>query len=63
LRNKFQEIGDFIRTLYYRPTGLIPLNEPVFIDDENIYLEEDVESAFVRFVAKFVDLFEEKMVD
>jgi aminotransferase in exopolysaccharide biosynthesis len=57
----FKAITDFIRKLYNRPEGFIPLHAPVLNGNEKKYLEECIDSTFVSSVGKFVDLFEEKM--
>lgn len=60
---EYKEIIDFIRELYQKPEGFIPLHAPVFNGNEKKYLEECIDSTFVSSVGKFVDLFEEKMAD
>lgn len=59
--NEFKEIIYFIRELYHKPTGLIPLHAPVFRGNEKKYLNECIDSTFVSSVGKFVDRFEEMM--
>lgn len=61
--NVFSEIINFIRTLYNKPYGFIPLHAPVFVGNEKKYLIECIDSTFVSSVGKFVDLFEEKIVE
>jgi perosamine synthetase len=58
-----QEIIAFIRELYQKPTGFIPLHAPVFNGNEIKYLEECIDSTFVSSVGKFVDEFEIKMAE
>lgn len=53
----FQTIS-FIRDLYNKPNGFIPLHEPVFIGNEKKYLNECIDSTYVSSVGKYVDLFE-----
>ena len=48
----------YIRELYNRPTGFIPLHAPVFNGNEKKYLEECIDSTYVSSVGKFVDKFE-----
>jgi aminotransferase in exopolysaccharide biosynthesis len=60
---KYKEIVSFIRDLYGKPEGFIPLHAPVFAGNEKKYLEECIDSTFVSSVGKFVDQFEEKMAE
>jgi aminotransferase in exopolysaccharide biosynthesis len=59
MENQFKEIIDFIRNLYQKPEGFIPLHAPVFNGNEKKYLEECIDTTFVSSVGKFVDRFEE----
>jgi aminotransferase in exopolysaccharide biosynthesis len=59
----YKEIVQFIRQLYQKPEGFIPLHAPVFNGNEKKYLNECIDSTFVSSVGKFVDLFEEKMAE
>lgn len=59
--DKFKEIVDFIRQLYQKPEGFIPLHAPVFGGNEKKYLAECIDTTFVSSVGKFVDQFEEEM--
>jgi len=59
----YQEIVNFIRKLYNKPEGFIPLHAPVFHGNEKKYLEECIDSTFVSSVGKFVDQFEDKMAE
>lgn len=59
----FFKIVNFIRELYNKPDGIIPLHAPVFLGNEKKYMEECIESTFVSSVGKFVDLFEEKTAE
>jgi len=54
----FNAIVDFIRQLYHKPEGFIPLHAPVFNGNEKKYLEECIDTTFVSSVGKFVDQFE-----
>jgi perosamine synthetase len=63
LENTYEEIISFIRDLYQKPTGFIPLHAPVFNGNEKKYLEECIDSTFVSSVGKFVDEFEIKMAE
>lgn len=55
---RFTEIVQFIRDIYHKPEGFIPLHEPRFIGNEKKYLEQCIDSTFVSSVGKFVDQFE-----
>ena len=57
----FKEIVYFIRNLYNKPTGFIPLHAPVFNGNEKKYLEECIDTTFVSSVGRFVDIFEEEI--
>jgi perosamine synthetase len=57
----FKETIDFIRELYNKPEGFIPLHAPVFGGNEKKYLLECIDSTFVSSVGKFVDQFELEM--
>lgn len=59
----FKETIDFIRELYGIPDGIIPLHAPVFEGNERKYLQECIDSTFVSSVGKFVDRFENKIVE
>jgi perosamine synthetase len=54
----FQQIVDFIRELYLKPGGVIPLHAPIFNGNEVKYLEECIDSTYVSSVGRFVDQFE-----
>jgi perosamine synthetase len=57
----FREIVDFIRKLYNKPNGIIPLHAPTFIGNEKKYLEQCIDTTFVSSIGKFVDRFEEEI--
>lgn len=59
----FHEIISFIRNLYNKPEGFIPLHAPVFNGNEKKYLEDCIDSTFVSSVGEFVDEFEIKMAE
>ena len=59
----FEKIVQFIRKLYNKSEGVIPLHEPVFIGNEKKYLEDCIDSTFVSSVGKYVDLLEEKIAE
>ena len=41
----------------------IPLHEPLFAGNENKYVKECIDTAWVSSVGKYVDLFEEKLAE
>ena len=55
----FKEIVEFIRKLYKKPEGFIPLHAPIFNGNEKKYVNECIDTTFVSSVGKFVDRFEE----
>ena len=58
----YKDIIYFIQTLYC--TGeTIPLHAPVFMGNEKKYLDECIDSTFVSSVGKFVDRFEETVME
>lgn len=61
MQGSFKKVIDFIRHLYNKPEGIIPLHAPVFNGNEKKYLTECIDTTFVSSVGKFVDLFEEKI--
>ena len=63
MESQFQEIINFIRTLYKKPEGIIPLHAPIFAGNEKKYLEECIDSTYVSSVGKFVDRFEEMVAE
>lgn len=60
---RFPKIIEFIRKLYNKPEGIIPLHAPVFMGNEKKYLNECIDSTFVSSVGKFVDRFEEMVAE
>lgn len=56
------QLISFIREIY-GADGFIPLHQPCFIGNEKKYLNECIDSTFVSSVGKFVDLFEDKVVE
>ena len=53
----------FVRELYNRERGVIPLHEPRFRGNEKKYLNECIDSTFVSSVGKFVNRFEEMVAE
>ena len=60
---EFSSIIDFIRELYNKPEGFIPLHAPVFQGNEKKYLNDCIDSTFVSSVGKYVDRFEEMVAE
>ena len=58
-----QETIKFIRKVYNKPIGFIPLHEPIFGGNEKKYLMECIDSTFVSSVGKYVTQFEEMMAE
>ena len=58
----FEDVVDFIQKAY-QTKSFIPLHEPRFIGNEKKYLNECIDSTFVSSVGKFVDEFEEKIIN
>ncbi len=58
----YKEIVSFIHELY-GTDEMVPLHVPTFRGNEKKYLNECIDSTFVSSVGKFVDRFEEMMVD
>jgi len=53
----------FIRFVYNKPQGFIPLHEPRFRGNEKEYLNECIDSTFVSSVGKYVDQFEQMIAE
>jgi len=58
----YEDVVSFIQDLYGTKKN-IPLHAPVFRGNEKKYLNECIDSTFVSSVGKFVDRFEDMMVD
>jgi len=54
----YNDIVHFIRDLYRKPEGFIPLHEPLFAGNEKKYLDDCIDSTFVSSVGAYVDRFE-----
>jgi perosamine synthetase len=59
----YAKIISFIRELFGKNTGVIPLHEPVFIGKEKDYLLDCIDSTFVSSAGKYVDDFEQKVAE
>jgi len=55
------ELIHFIRKLYGRENGSVPLHAPVFVGDEKKYLEACIDSTFVSTVGRYVTELEENI--
>ena len=58
----YHDVVSFIHELY-GTEGMVPLHVPTFRGNEKKYLNECLDSTFVSSVGKFVDRFEEMMVE
>lgn len=63
MESPYNEIIQFIRTIYHKSSGIIPLHAPVFSGNEKKYLDDCIDTTFVSSVGKYVDLFEEKVTE
>lgn len=60
---QYKEFVDFVRKIYNKPEGFIPLHEPTFNGNEKKYLIDCIDSTFVSSVGKYVDKFEEMVAE
>lgn len=58
----YHDVVSFVHELY-GTKGMVPLHVPTFRGNEKKYLNECIDTTFVSSVGKFVDRFEEMMVD
>lgn len=58
----YNDVVTFIRELY-QSKDIVPLHSPVFRGNEKKYLNECIDSTFVSSVGKFVDRFEEMVME
>jgi len=58
----YHDVVNFVHELY-GTEGMVPLHVPTFRGNEKKYLNECIDTTFVSSVGKFVDRFEEMMVD
>ena len=58
----YHDVVSFVHELY-GTEGMVPLHVPTFRGNEKKYLNECIDTTFVSSVGKFVDRFEEMMVD
>ena len=58
----YNDVVTFIRELY-QSQDIVPLHSPVFRGNEKKYLNECIDSTFVSSVGKFVDRFEEMVME
>jgi aminotransferase in exopolysaccharide biosynthesis len=59
----YNDIVQFIRDVFCEPKEPIPLHAPCFMGNEKKYLCECIDSTYVSSVGKFVDRFEEMVVE
>ncbi len=59
----YEQVVQFIRTMYKEDAAFIPLHEPRFWGNEEAYVQEAIRSTFVSSVGKFVDRFEQMMTE
>jgi len=59
----YNDIIQFIRELYHKPSGFIPLHAPCFAGNEKDYLQACINTTFVSSVGQFVDRFEEMVAE
>ena len=59
----YKEVVKFIRKVYKKPEGFIPLHEPRFVGNERKYVLDAIDSTFVSSVGAYVDKFEEMMCE
>jgi len=59
----YSEIIKFIRSTFNEPEGFIPLHAPCLTGNEKIYLGECIDSTYVSSVGKFVERFEETVIE
>ncbi len=57
----FDDTIRFIREIYNKPEGIIPLHEPTFIGNEIQYSNDCIASTFVSSIGQYVNRFEEKI--
>ena len=55
----YERIINFIRQIYNKPEGFIPLHKPLFFGNEKKYLSNCIDSTFVSSVGKYVEDFEQ----
>jgi aminotransferase in exopolysaccharide biosynthesis len=59
----YKDLTAYIRDLYVRKEGFIPLHEPRFIGNEKKYVLDAIDSTFVSSVGPYVDKFESMMCE
>ena len=58
-----QKLVSFIREVFNKPEGFIPLHEPFFTGLEKEYVNKAIDSTFVSSVGAFVDQFEKTIAE
>jgi perosamine synthetase len=61
--DNFKSIVQFIRGVYGKKEGFIPLHEPVFCGNEKKYVCDCIDSTFVSSVGEYVNRFETLVAD
>jgi len=59
----YNDIVQFIRSIFEEPNDFIPLHAPCFTGNEKKYLSECIDTTFVSSVGNFVDRFEEVVAE
>ena len=59
----FESFVQFVRQIFGKPEGFIPLHEPRFTGNEKQYVIDAIDSTFVSSVGRYVDRFEEQIRD
>jgi perosamine synthetase len=63
MKKSFIKIVDYIRQLYDKPEGIIPLHAPVFNGNEKKFLIDCIDTTFVSYVGRYVTRFEEMIAE
>jgi len=63
MSKKYQNIVDFIRSIFKEEDAFIPLHEPRFVGNERKYVLDAIDSTFVSSVGSYVDKFEAMMCE
>lgn len=63
MMKKFENIINQIKSMYGKERDFIPLHEPKFVGNEKAYVEDCIDSTFVSSVGKYVNDFEDKIVE
>lgn len=55
----YKEFIDFVRKIYNKKEGFIPLHAPIFLGNEKKYVIDTIDSTFVSSVGEYVNRFED----